>query len=114
MLTLTPQMDRQYREDLNTASGEQILLARLLQRAAFFGEKEFPKDFIGIDSLLEAEIEAIRLGSGSISIDEVVKYYHPDWSQEEINSEVKKINENNKQAKKPISQSSDKKENQQK
>lgn len=51
----------------------------------------FNDDFLGIDKLLEAEIEALEIGSGAESIEEVISDNHPDWTGAQISAEIKKI-----------------------
>lgn len=70
---------------------------------------EFNKDFLGIDALLEEEVRARKIESGTEAIDDVLKDAHPDWSNEEIEEAINKINELRGERAKKLSSSSDKK-----
>lgn len=51
----------------------------------------FPEDFLGIDALLEAEINALKQQSGTEDIETILEVEHPDWSEEQIAEAVKNI-----------------------
>jgi len=77
---------------------------------------EFDEDFLGIDELLNAEVKALEVQSGTIDIQTVLEEEHPEWTKEEINKAVENIKKakETKQAVGQPRQSSDKKASQQK
>src|SRR5882672_2553423 len=52
---------------------------------------DFNPDFLGIDKLLEAEIDVLQLQAGAITIEEIVKDEHPEWSDDEVAKTVATI-----------------------
>lgn len=63
-----------------------------IDRTVTFHAK-FNQDFLGIDKLLEEEIKSIKAQSGTETIEEIMREEHPDWSDEEIQKAIKKIEE---------------------
>lgn len=54
---------------------------------------EFERDFLGIDALLEAEIQALRTQSGSESPEQILRDEHPDWTEKELQAALSQIND---------------------
>ena len=57
---------------------------------------DFADDFLGIDALLEAEVASIRVSSNTQSTEDLLRTEHPDWSEEEVMTELKKIEKQKK------------------
>ena len=69
---------------------------------------DFESDFLGIDKLLEAEIQSIQKQSGVEDIESIIKQNHPDWTDQQIQDSIKLIKEYNQsqqQKVNPITQS---------
>lgn len=73
---------------------------------------EYEKDFLGIDALLEAEINQIKANYGE-DVRDILKGEHPDWTETEIESSAKKYEMMKKEQSKPKTQSPEKKSAQQ-
>lgn len=68
---------------------------------------QFEQDFLGIDQLLEQEIKALQVQSGSEPLSEILKREHPDWSDAEIDEAIKSIAKQTQPKQGAISKSSD-------
>lgn len=77
---------------------------------------KYEQDFLGIDALLNAEINQIKQQYGE-DVEDILKGEHPDWSEAQIAESVKKYEEQKNQKLKagmgPKVQSSEKKSSQQ-
>jgi len=71
---------------------------------------DFSDDFLGIDKLLEAEIESLQVGAGTEDLETILREKHPDWSDEKIKESMDLIKEvHGKDQRKQIMKSSDRK-----
>jgi hypothetical protein len=52
----------------------------------------FPEDTFGIDELLRAQIDALKIAARTKGIDEIVAEEHPELTAEEIDERIKKSN----------------------
>lgn len=74
---------------------------------------DFGDDFLGLDTLLNAEIQALKAQSGTEDIVTIMREVHPDWTDAEIESALKKSEKYLSSSRKGPSQSPDKKASQQ-
>lgn len=71
---------------------------------------KFRDDFLGIDKLLEEEVRALEVQSGTEDIEEIIKEKHPDWSEADIKKSIAMMKEIRETKSKSIkASSSDKK-----
>ena len=62
---------------------------------------DFEDDFLGIDRLLEEEIRALQVQSGSEDHEEIIRAVHPEWDDMKVTETVKKIQAMKKEKSKP-------------
>ena len=62
---------------------------------------DFEDDFLGIDRLLEEEIRALQVQSGSEDHEEIIRAVHPEWDDVKVTETVKKIQAMKKEKSKP-------------